>query len=176
MMNTPKKRILFALALLSAAALFAVAGFQAIGWLRGGLGVQNTQVELIPAPEIPTSPPDLVGTAVALEEHGLMVMEGTPEMVSVKPGKNGEVIMESRHTGLAMEVLVTNDTVIYLDTTFDGPTPPKEGKIQQQVRPVVLSQLEKGGRISVWGSQRGERLIAEKILYKQPAPAQAQNQ
>lgn len=165
---TSKQRILFTLSILAAAALFAFAAF----FLAQRLKPQTTQVQLIPAPEIPQTAPDLVGSAVRAEANSLMVMEGSPELVAVKPGKNGEVIMESQHAGIVWEVLVTQDTRMYLDTTFDEPNPPKEGSIQQRVQPAALSQLQSGGRISVWGEKRGERLVAEVILYQQPVPMQ----
>jgi hypothetical protein len=63
--------------------------------------------------------------------------------------------------------VITQDTKIYRDSTFDAmQPPPPDGKVQQKVEPYSLDQATKDGADSVtaWGVKRGDRLVADIVV------------
>ncbi len=69
-----------------------------------------------------------------------------------------------------MEVVVTEQTLIYRDTSLDTIPKPSAGQttlqIQQVVEPVSLDQVVQGTLVQVWGQKRGDRVIADEIVLR----------
>lgn len=138
--------------------------------IRPGAGPQT--VDLINAPEIPLRSPDLAGSVLNLQEHGLAVLEDVKtELTGVKRGENGEIISEVKSEGWGYEVLVTHNTQIYQDVTFEDQTSRQEGEIQQRIRLIELDEIERKGSVSVWGKKHGDGYVADIILYNPPVQA-----
>ena len=140
---------------------------------NGGQGiVEKRMVEIDPAPELPARSPDKTGMVTEVKDRSLMVSEGGSFKISVDDGgaAGGGAVTSSNSeaTGPSTEVVVTGETKIYRDTTFDERMPGENEKIQQVVEPFEFSQVNKDSFVSVWGYKRGDRLIAEVILYSQP--------
>jgi hypothetical protein len=70
-------------------------------------------------------------------------------------------------------VVVSRDTLIYRDTTEIEVEPSArqsgETTVQQTVEPVdSLAEIGENMEIQAWGDQRGDRLVAEVLVYRQP--------
>ncbi len=127
------------------------------------LGIQNAR-------EIPQLAPDMSGAVTEVKNNSLMVSD--VESVMVRMDENGQTETDIDYRGTATEVVVTKETQIYFDTTFQNidikEEMPKEGEtIQQTIEPASFSEIGSQSMVSVWGYKRGDRLIAEVILVNQ---------
>lgn len=144
----------------------APGGMMAVGGGPGG--PQAISVEIKPAPELPTRAPDVAGQLKRVEDNSLFV--GTGDMGFMitmdEAGNTNTEMPESK--GPEVEVVVTRDTKIYrdvmqppsLEAGGDIPT-----EIQQEVTLITLNDIGEQGGISAWGEKRGDRIIAEIVLY-----------
>lgn len=134
----------------------------------GPAGGQTVSLQLEPAKELPSAPPDAMGLFAERKDNSIYVTIGDKFMVRVD--KDGTVNTQTDGTGDKLEVVVTGDTTIYKDVTqagLNGP-PPSDGKVQQQVAPGSLDEIGSNSFISAWGERRGDRVIAEVLMYSQP--------
>jgi hypothetical protein len=79
--------------------------------------------------------------------------------------------MDVNYTGDKVEVVVSNDTLIYRETTeFSGPSGPPKGNetVQQTVEESTLDELNSQSMVTVWGRKSGDRIIAEVLFYSNP--------
>jgi hypothetical protein len=119
---------------------------------------QRVAIQLSPAPELPHSPADIHGKLVSMKDNSLNV--------STAPQDPGAPTPDPA-TVATTEVVVTQNTKIYRDATFDAmQPPPPDGKIQQKVEPYTLAQAEKDGMdaVTAWGTRRGDRLLADVVV------------
>jgi len=155
-------------------------GLQAAG--PGGAGGpvlfkngQRISIQMLPAPELPKTPPDVRGQLVQMKDNVLSVAASSMaggQSVSVSSGgaDSGPSVSGSptgTPSGPTTEVVVTQDTKIYRDATLDSMPPPSAGgTIQQKVEPYTLDQAAKDGAdaVTAWGSKRGDRLVADVVL------------
>ena len=87
----------------------------------------------------------------------------------------GKPTMKADHSGPTIEVVINHDTMIYRDETEYDLKPTTAGqsdeqKIQQVVQLVDLDSLDKTvdnepNKLQVWGERRGDRVIAEVLVY-----------
>lgn len=136
----------------------------------GGGMAAETSMKIQNAPEVPQRAPDMNGAVTEVKDNSLMVSD--VESVMVRMDENGETDTDIDYRGTAAEVVVTKETQIYFDTTFQNIGPrgemPKEGEtIQQTVEPASFSEIGEQSMVSVWGYKRGDRLIAEVMLVNQ---------
>jgi hypothetical protein len=112
------------------------------------------------AKEMPDVPADVAGLFVRREDNRLFV--GTGNMSGVKV--NGR--WEFDHDGPVVEVVTTHDTLIYRDDTLQqlGGVAPS-GPIKQVLEPGSLDEIGKNSTVQAWGERRGERVIAEVIVF-----------
>lgn len=69
-------------------------------------------------------------------------------------------------TGSNVEVVVTNETIIYRETTEASKRPSGENQtIQQTVEEATLDDLKTESMVMVWGRKSGDRIIAEVLMY-----------
>ena len=129
------------------------------------------------APELPQSAPDVRGQLVEAKDNSLTVstfgegLAGGKVSASTSSGSGNS---PSTSTGgdssasTTTEVVVTQNTKVYRDTTFDAMSggPPADGKIQQKVEPYTLAQAAKDGvdSVTAWGAKRGDRLVADVVV------------
>jgi hypothetical protein len=75
-------------------------------------------------------------------------------------------------SGPKVEVVVTNETTVYRETTdLGGPPDLKSGEtetIQQTVEESTLDELNSQSMVSVWGRKSGDRIIADVVFYSNP--------
>ncbi len=190
-----KKKIVIGLAVVAGIAVLAGAAYLAMNLMAPGRAETNSlgvlpaaggkglgyggkvtvKIELAPAPELPQSPPDVRGRLIETKDNSLTVgtFAENPAGVSSSTGgatggDNGpSTTTEGNNTpSTTTEVVITQDTKIYRDATFDAMKPPTDGKIQQKVEPYSLAQAAKDGvdSVTAWGAKRGDRLIADVVV------------
>ena len=144
-----------------------------------GNGGMSVSVQITPAPELPTREPDGIGSFVERNDNSIVLAT-----VSMKAGSGGVVLKieegsEDAQTGLSgppkdgpqVEVVMTNDTVIYLDSTQPPSQPPASGEnviLQQTVAEGSLDDLTPQSFVTVWGRKSGDRIIAEVLFISNP--------
>jgi hypothetical protein len=135
--------------------------------LGGAGGEQRVEVHLERARELPEAMPAVTGLFAERKDNSIFVALGDQFMVTVD--KDGTVNTQTDGNGQTLEVVVTGDTVLYKDVTQlnNLGTQPNGGTVQQQVEPGSLDGIGSNSMISAWGERRGDRVIAEVLLYSQ---------
>jgi hypothetical protein len=122
--------------------------------------------DIVPAPELPATPPELTGLFVERKDNTLIVQE-----VSFDPGL-GRMLNDSpldENSGPKVEVVITGGTTVYRETTDFGQSIREDHvSFQQTVEEDTLDHLTTQCMITVWGRRNGERVIAEVLLYMNP--------
>ena len=132
---------------------------------------KNISIERRPAEELPDRDPDINGEVTELKDNSLMVTPVGDIRVTVN--QDGETSKDVEYLGAATEVVVTQETKVYLDVTNrEHPLEEVTGEsatgeslvIDQELEDADLSQIGAGGLVTVWGYKRGDRLIAETVV------------
>ncbi len=167
-----KKKFLIGIGAVFGVALLAAAVFLAVRLLNakasaggpgmppagaGGPGGTVFMLKLTPAPELPLVHADLGGVVTRIQDNSLFVTETTHQSTDAPP------------SGPVTEVVVSQKTTIYRDTTLDSVPAPQPGTttnlgVQQVVEPAVVSSISTDSFVQVWGQKRGDRLNADVIL------------
>jgi len=146
----------------------------------GGEGsIVAMSIEMIPAPELPTTAPEVAGTLAERKDNSLFIQTfsmdttGGGTGVVVVSGSaasaDGPVTNISGTSGPKVEVVVTNNTKIYKDVTPMNLNPgERTTKIQQTVEPASLNDISSQTMITVWGRKVGDRVIADVIAFTNP--------
>jgi hypothetical protein len=152
-----------------------------LGLFRLGGNGDNVsfKVKVIPAAELPTTQPEVTGPFVERKDNTIVVASIPMKTAGggVVAGPNARLEVENRPK---MEVVVTNETIIYRETTEPGRPPSaisgEVETIQQTVEESTLDDLNSQSLVTVWGRKSGDRIIAEVLLYsnlviiKRPGP------
>ena len=157
-----------------------------LGMPIGNGGMVSISVQVTPAPELPTTRPVVVGGFVERKDNSIILASAPMEagkggvVLSVnESGGDGEPSISSNAPdGPKVEVVISNETTIYLENTDLGePNPNETNKVvQQTVTEGSLDDLTSQSFVSVWGRKSGDRIIAEVVLisnpvmFKRPAP------
>jgi hypothetical protein len=134
-------------------------------------------INILPAPELPTTEPETRGMFVERKDNTIIL-----QTVSMEMGKGGGVVVGGPGAGPVtnsdggpdsvapkVEVVVTNETIIYRDATeFNGKPPGENSTIQQKVEEGSLDDLQSQTMVMVWGRKNGDRIIADMIMYSNP--------
>ena len=157
--------------------LVSVAAFMAGRMLNSGVGpvglggpiegqVSISLDDIIPAPELPTTKPEITGMFVEREDNTVIV-----RAFSFDPGIGG-VAGDSpidTNSGPKVEIVVTSKTAIYRETTeFRRPVASEDFSIQQTVEESTLDDLNEQTTIIVWGHRNGDRVTATVLFYSNP--------
>jgi len=133
----------------------------------GGKGdVMSVRVNVIPAEELPKTRAEVVGLFVERQDNTIVVSS-----IPMKAGSGGVAAGSpvDMTGGPKVEVLVTNETTIYRETTDLSGLPPGEHEsIQQTVEESTLDDLNSQSMVMVWGRKSGDRIIAEVLFYNNP--------
>jgi hypothetical protein len=136
------------------------------GGPSGGDQVFISIDDIIPAPELPTTTPEITGLFVERKDNTVIV-----QTVSFDAGVGGiaENSSPDANSGPKVEVVITSQTTVYRETTeFGRPIPGEEFSVQQTVEEDTLDHLNSQTMITVWGRKNGDRVIAEVFLYMNP--------
>ena len=124
---------------------------------------------ILPADELPQRPAEVGGVLVREQDNSYFVGTGSVSVsISVV---NGESSTAVDHSGPEVEVVAGRDTQFYQDITdveFSAPES-KEQTLQQKV--VLVAQPEEmpsGANFQVWGEKRGDRVVADVIVFSEP--------
>ncbi len=141
----------------------------------GGKGnMMAVSINLVPAEELPKTPPEVIGLFVERKDKTIIIqsvsLKGGGGGMVVEKGGGGEVqIVGGKNDGPKVEVVVTNETTIYRDTTQPSEPPSGENAtIQQTAEESTLDDLNSQSMVTVWGRKSGDRIIAEVLFYSNP--------
>jgi hypothetical protein len=145
--------------------------------MGGGGDVMTISIQVTPAPELPTSKPEVIGLFAERKDKAIVI-----QSVSMKAGQGGGFVVLSGgegedvagspldNNGPKVEVVVNNETQIYIETTQPLSAPPTSGEmqVQQTVAEGSLDDLTAQSSVTVWGRKSGDRIIAEVVFISNP--------
>ena len=139
-------------------------------------GMQTFDMEIESAKEIPQTEADVAGLLARRGDKSIFITTGTVTM-SLRTNPDGTVSINGSADGPEVEVVIPHTAQILVDTTaltvLDSPQP--DGTRKQTVEPGSVDEINENGMISVWGERRGDRIIADTLLYMADATAQILN-
>jgi hypothetical protein len=150
------------------------------GLLPGKSGMVSVAVQITPAKELPTTQPEATGLFVERKDNSIVIasvsMKGAGSgggvVVQVGSGDSGPSVSGGPSSdGPKVEVVITNATTIYLDSTQPPSAPPTSGEtqvLQQTVKTGSLDDLATQSFVTVWGRKSGDRIIAETLFISNP--------
>ena len=155
------------------------AGPLGFGMPMGNGDVMSISIQVTPAPELPTTQPEILGLFVERKDNSI-----TLSSISMDAGKGGGVVVQSSSggdgeavagsplddSGPKVEVVITAETTIYIETTQPS-GPPASGEnvvLQQTVAEGSLDDLTSQSFVTVWGRKSGDRIIAEVVFISNP--------
>jgi len=122
--------------------------------------------QVTPAPELPAIQPDVRGVFLSRSGNTFTIGSGGVQ-IGVQANSAGQSSTpQVNFDGPTYEVVLTQNTVIYKDTTSIEPG--QTGPIQQTVAPGSPDDFNRLTLISVWGKKTGDRFIADVIVYMEP--------
>jgi hypothetical protein len=141
------------------------------GLAVGGQGARpvSRSIEIKPAEELPKTPPDVAGAFVRREDNSLFVGTGDLQIAYSSGQGSGAAEIDTSYNGPVVEVVVTGETLVYLDNSLSSLDEPPEGDVfQQKVTPGSIDEIGENSAITAWGRKVGDRLIAEVVVYSTP--------
>ncbi len=147
--------------------LLAIATFVAGKYLNGGvgnlMGGDEHTVELKPAKELPQTQPETTGIFLERKDNSVFIRPASRISVRVPVG-GGDPVMDADYTGDKIEIVISNDTIIYRDTTGFDPEN-SEQVVQQTVELSTIDSITLQSAITVWGRKVGDRILADVIIF-----------
>jgi hypothetical protein len=137
--------------------LIGISAFVAGKWINGGSSREEHVSEVTPAPEIPTTTPQLSGLLVERKDNVVILQSVSFDAGSGWRLGDSSAPMDAS-SGPEVEVIITGKTIIYRDN-FEI----EQSSIQQTVEETKLEYLDSQMLITVWGRNNGERVIADII-------------
>ena len=151
------------------------AGPLGLGMPLGKGDMMAVSVQVTPAPELPTTKPDVTGLFVERKDNSIFVSAlsmkgGGKGFVLQTGGGDGEQSVSGPNPdGPKKEVVITGETTIYLENTkFPEPKPGENQVVQQSVTKGSLDDLTAQSFVTVWGRKSGDRIIAEVLFISNP--------
>ncbi len=139
-----------------------------------GSGPTSLKITTLPADELPDEPKEVSGVFVSREDNSIVVGTGSIELsVEVTQDQSGAIQRDVSMTanGPEVEVIIAHDTILYREETED-PAAGRNSKggeytVQQVITPVDnLEELGKNTEVLVWGERRGDRVVADIVVYR----------
>jgi hypothetical protein len=136
-----------------------------------GGGDSTYSIDILPAEELPKTPPEANGIFVRREDNSVFIGTGniSVEITSDGPG-SGPLDTNSSYDGPVVEVVIGKETLVYKDVSnedLEG-APSGDVEIQQKVEEGSIDEIGENSSVQVWGKKTGDRVIAEVIVYSQP--------
>ena len=136
-----------------------------------GNGAFALSITFEPAPELPNRPAETSGILVKREDNSFFIGTGDIAVDVDVDGDTGEETLITHHSGPEIEVLISHDTLIYKDITEMDiePSARQNGEmtVQQVVQPATTpEEINENSELEVWGQRRGDRVIAEVLVYR----------
>ena len=155
-----------------------------LGMPMAGGGPMSVSISLEPAPELPTTEPEVLGLFAERQDNTLFVQTfsmdkgGGAVVISSSADSEGEESVSvagspiDTNSGPKVEVVITNDTIIYRETTEMSGPPSGNETVQQTVEESTLDQLTTQSFVTVWGRKSADRVIADVLFYSNPVMIQ----
>jgi hypothetical protein len=132
-----------------------------------GTGHGIVEVDFVKAEELPEEPPEVIGVFERRQDNSIFVDETDGGFV-LERNDDGSLSV-SNATGKISEVVVTAETVVYLNLTLENlDEAAAEGVLRQQVEPGTVEEIGELSFVQAWGEMRGDRLLASMLLYSRP--------
>lgn len=129
------------------------------------LAMTAVLVETVPAADMPAAPVDVAGVFVRREDDSVFVGTGIV-MVSLGSANGNSSLPEASYDGSLAEVVTTHETRIYQDDTLQGlGGGAPSGPINQVLKSGSLDRIGRVSMVSAWGEKRGDRLVADVLVY-----------
>ncbi len=136
--------------------------------LGGPSGPKRVRLTNLPAPELPQAPADARGIFVRREDKSVFIGTGQASlMVKGSPGQTPQTA--TNYSGPVVEVVISQDTTVYRDTTQIPEGASGDVQVQQTVAPGSIDEIGQNSMISVWGRKSGDRVVAQVVVYMEPA-------
>jgi len=141
------------------------------GLFGSGSSGQMIEMEIDHAAELPDSEPETAGFILEREDDTLLIGTGEPK-ISMEINDDGMPNINIDGTeGPSVEVVITHKTKIFEDVSdptaiFSG----ESDSFQQEVRLVdsLDDMTVNDATVMVWGTKRGERIIADVVVVTPP--------
>jgi hypothetical protein len=142
----------------------------------GAQAMQTFDMAMESAEEIPQTEPDVTGLLAGRGDNSLTITTGNIVMtVGLNP--DGTLSTSGNADGPEVEVVIPHTAQVYVDTTAltSADAAQADGMRKQTVEPGTVDEIGENTIISVWGERRGDRIIADTVLYMADATAQILN-
>jgi hypothetical protein len=128
---------------------------------------QVVDAQWVRAEGMPESSPDVSGAFHGRQDNSIFVDE-TEGGFFISEGEDGSFSVANT-TGKISEVVVTSETLLYVDVTIEEMDEAlSDGYLHQRVEPGTVEEIGEMSFVRAWGEQRGDRLIATVLLYSRP--------
>lgn len=130
-----------------------------------GGGMIEAQIEQ--AEELPEEQPDVIGFFSRREDNSVFISESAGNGMMIAVGEDGSV---STNAGdKETEVVVTSDTLVYMDVTTESIDESQDGGVvKQTLKPGSVDEIGQYSVVMAWGEKRGDRVVARVLLYSPP--------
>lgn len=121
-------------------------------------------------PEAPGEPSTALGVFRRREDQRIYI--GTGQIIVEAEVVNDEASLSAASDGPELEVVITGETILYEDVTDQPVISPEDVErgemvVQRRWKPVdSLDALGENTIIRVWGEKRGDRVIANVLVYE----------
>lgn len=136
----------------------------------GLFGPADDGISILPAEELPKTPPEVEGLFIERQDNIIIVQGGGLNVENPRGVEVGSP--EHLSGGPKTEVVVTTETILFHDTTEPPARRPSGNDprvLQQTVQAGTLEDLNNSqSLVMVWGRKSGDRIIAEVLLYSNP--------
>jgi hypothetical protein len=133
----------------------------------GGGGERTFALDITPAEELPKTEPESRGLFVERKDNSIFIGTGDIKVMISDAGGDAEPAVDTDYSGDKVEVVISNDTIIYRDATELDPEDPG-ATVQQVVELSTIDDISPQSSISVWGRKAGDRIIADVIVFHSP--------
>jgi hypothetical protein len=145
-----------------------------LGMPLGSGDIVSVSIQVTPAAELPTGQPEVMGLFLERKDNSIVLSSlsldaGSGGIAVESGGGAGQSLSGPPDDGPRVEVVTTNDTVIYLENTqFDGHPSGGSQVLQQTVAEGSLDDLTSQSFVTVWGRKSGDRIVADVLFISNP--------
>jgi hypothetical protein len=133
----------------------------------GGGSEQTFALDITPAEELPKTEPEARGLFVERKDNSIFIGTGDVKVLVSAGQGDEEPVVDADYSGDKVEVVISNDTIIYRDATEFDPEDPG-ATVQQVVELSTIDDISPQSSISVWGRKAGDLIIADVIVFHSP--------
>lgn len=128
---------------------------------------QVIEAQWVRSEQLPEESPDVAGVYERMQDNSIFINETEGGFVLARDDDGSFRV--SNATGKISEVVVTAETAVYVDITFDAIDEAlSDGKLYQKLQPGSVEEIGELSFVRAWGEMRGDRLIAAMLVYNRP--------